>query len=295
MQLLDGLATAAAIRQELAAQVAHRSSQGFHPPHLAAVLIGNHPPSESYVSAKMKACEEVGFRSSLIRRPESTTEDEMLKLVDELNEDSQLDGFIVQLPLPKHISETKVLLRIDPAKDVDGFHPMNFGRMTLGLEAFIPATPLGVLTLLERYDIETSGKHCVVLGRSHIVGLPASILMQRNAYPGNATVTIVHSKSKGVKEICASADILIVAIGRPEFVTEEFVQPGAVVIDVGISRIEDASKKSGFRLAGDVHFASVAPKCSFITPVPGGVGPMTIASLLSNTYKAASNNPFRQM
>lgn len=295
MQLLDGLATAAAIRKELASLVAQRSSQGIRPPHLAAVLIGNHPPSESYVSAKMKACEEIGFRSSLIRRPDTISEEEMLVLVDQLNDDPELDGFIVQLPLPKHISENKVLLRIDPSKDVDGFHPMNFGRMTLGLDAFIPATPMGVLTLLERYNIETSGKHCVVLGRSNIVGLPVSLLMQRNANPGNATVTIVHSKSKDVKEICASADILIVAIGKPEYVTSEFVKPGAVVIDVGISRVEDASKKSGFRLTGDVHFASVAPKCSFITPVPGGVGPMTIASLLSNTYKAASNNPFRQL
>jgi methylenetetrahydrofolate dehydrogenase (NADP+)/methenyltetrahydrofolate cyclohydrolase len=238
------------------------------------------------VTSKVKSCEEVGFKSTLVRKEASISEQELLDLVGELNADATLDGYILQLPLPKHIDEHKVLLAIDPRKDVDGFHPENVGRMALGLPCYLPATPAGIIELLRRYKVPTEGKHCVVIGRSHIVGLPMSILLQRNTNPGNCTVTITHSKTQGLADLCRSADIIVAALGRPEFLTGDMVKDGAVVIDVGITRVADATKKSGFRLAGDVHFASVAPKCSFITPVPGGVGPMTIVTLLSNTLQA---------
>jgi methylenetetrahydrofolate dehydrogenase (NADP+)/methenyltetrahydrofolate cyclohydrolase len=254
---------------------------------LAAVLIGDNGASLTYVGAKVKACEAVGFESTLIQKPADITQDEVLGIVAQLNADDRIDGYIVQLPLPAHIDETVVLLAIDPRKDVDGFHPENVGRMALNLPTFLPATPYGILQLLEHYNIETSGKHCVVIGRSNIVGLPMSILMQRNTYPGNCTVTIAHSKTRNLKELTLQADIIVAALGRPEFVTADMIKEGAVIIDVGITRIADETKKSGFRLAGDVHFDSVAAKCSAITPVPGGVGPMTIASLLKNTLQAA--------
>ncbi len=288
MILLDGLQTASNIRKEIAAEVAKRLSQGHRAPHLAAVLVGNNPASEYYVNSKMKACAEVGFRSSLIKRDESISESELLALVDELNNDPDLDGYIVQLPLPAHISEHKVILRVSPLKDVDGFHPENFGKMCLGLDGFLPATPFGIIKLLETYGVQTSGKHAVVVGRSHIVGLPMSLLLQRNANPGNCTVTITHSRTQNLKEICLSADIIIAAIGKAEFITSDMVKEGAVVVDVGINRVEDASKKSGYRIAGDVDFQNVAEKCSYITPVPGGVGPMTIAALMLNTLKAST-------
>lgn len=290
MTLLDGLQTASSIRKEIAAVVATRLSQGQRAPHLAAVLVGNNPASEFYVNSKMKACEEVGFKSSLIKRDESISEAELLALVDELNNDPNLDGYIVQLPLPAHINEHKVILRVSPQKDVDGFHPENFGKMCLGLDGFLPATPFGIIKLLETYGIPTSGKHAVIVGRSHIVGLPMSLLLQRNANPGNCTVTITHSKTQNLKEICQSADIIIAAIGKPEFITSDMVKEGAVVVDVGINRVEDASRKSGYRITGDVDFQNVAQKCSFITPVPGGVGPMTIAALMLNTLKASTKH-----
>jgi methylenetetrahydrofolate dehydrogenase (NADP+)/methenyltetrahydrofolate cyclohydrolase len=290
MTLLDGLQTASSIRKEIAAVVATRLFQGQRAPHLAAVLVGNNPASEFYVNSKMKACEEVGFKSSLIKRDESISEAELLALVDELNNDPNLDGYIVQLPLPAHINEHKVILRVSPQKDVDGFHPENFGKMCLGLDGFLPATPFGIIKLLETYGIPTSGKHAVIVGRSHIVGLPMSLLLQRNANPGNCTVTITHSKTQNLKEICQSADIIIAAIGKPEFITSDMVKEGAVVVDVGINRVEDASRKSGYRITGDVDFQNVAQKCSFITPVPGGVGPMTIAALMLNTLKASTKH-----
>jgi methylenetetrahydrofolate dehydrogenase (NADP+) / methenyltetrahydrofolate cyclohydrolase len=255
-------------------------------PHLAAILVGNDGASETYVSNKVTACERVGFKSSLIRLDKNISESELLAKVAELNADDDIDGFIVQLPLPEHIDELKVTLAIDPRKDVDGFHPANVGRLCLGLPTFISATPNGIMELLKRYGIPTEGKHCVVLGRSNIVGTPISILLSRNTNPGNCTVTLVHSRSKDMTKICQSADILIVAIGKAEFVGADMVKEGAVVIDVGITRLADANSKTGFRLAGDVDFSAVKDKCSFITPVPGGVGPMTIASLLQNTLKA---------
>lgn len=289
MVLLDGKATSAAIKEEIAIEVENLKKAGKKVPHLAAVLVGDDGASQTYVNAKVKACEKVGFESTLIRMPAETSEEELMKTIDDLNTNSDIDGFIVQLPLPKHIDEDKVTLRVAPEKDVDGFHPENVGRMSLGLPTFLPATPNGVMEMLGRYNIETSGKHCVVIGRSNIVGTPMSILMSRNTQPGNATVTLTHSRTKNLKEVCLSADIIIVALGKPNFLTGDMVKDGAVVVDVGIHRIEDASKKSGFRLVGDVLYDEVAPKCSAISPVPGGVGPMTIASLLQNTLKAVKN------
>ena len=287
MEILDGRATSASIKEEIGKEVADFVASGGRKPHLAAVLVGENGASITYVNAKVKACEKVGFDSTLVRLPDTTTEESLLVEIEELNNDPALDGFIVQLPLPDHIDESKVTMAIAPEKDVDGFHPKNIGLMALNLPTFLPATPYGIVQMLERYKVETSGKHCVVVGRSHIVGSPMSILMGRNAYPGNCTVTLTHSRTTNLKEICQSADILVVALGKPEFVTAEYVKDGAVVVDVGITRVADDSKKSGFRLLGDVKFDEVAPKCSFITPVPGGVGPMTIVSLLRNTLLAA--------
>lgn len=289
MQLLDGNLTSRTIKSEIAEKVKLMQTMGQPKPHLAAVLVGDNGASMTYVGAKVKACEEVGFDSTLVQRPATCTEEELLGIVGELNANSAIDGYIIQLPLPAHISEKRILEAVDPRKDVDGFHPENIGRMALNLPCFLPATPAGIVTLLDRYQIETSGKHCVVLGRSHIVGMPMTLLMQRNAQPGNCTVTVVHSKSKNVEAICREADIIIAAIGQPEFVKANMVKEGAVVVDVGITRVPDATKKSGFRLSGDVAYDEVAPKCAWITPVPGGVGPMTIVSLLSNTLLAAEN------
>lgn len=286
MILLDGKKTSEEIKNELAIEVEKLKKEGKKVPHLAAIIVGNNGASITYVNAKVKACEKVGFGSSLIQLPEETTQADLLRKIEELNNDDEVDGFIVQLPLPNHIDEEIVLNAVSPLKDVDGFHPANFGKVALGLPSFIPATPNGILELLKRYNVETSGKHCVVVGRSHIVGLPMSILMGQNRYPGNCTVTLTHSKTKNLAEITKTADILIVALGRPEFITGDMVKEGVTVVDVGITRVPDASKKSGFRLLGDVHFESVAPKSEFITPVPGGVGPMTIASLMQNTLKA---------
>lgn len=287
MQLLDGAETSKVIKENIAGEVEQMLFQGKKAPHLAAVLVGEDGGSITYVNAKVKACEKVGFQSSLIRYPESVSEEELLKKVEELNADASIDGFIVQLPLPKHIDEKKVTLAISPSKDVDGFHPENLGRMALGLPSFVSATPNGILSLLEHYNIPTEGKDCVVIGRSSIVGLPVSILLSRNANPGNCTVTLTHSKTKNLKEICKRADIIIAAIGKPEFVTRDMVKEGAVVVDVGTTRVPDDSKKSGYKLYGDVKFDEVAPLCSYISPVPGGVGPMTIVSLLKNTLQAA--------
>ncbi|MCC7302078.1 MAG: bifunctional 5,10-methylene-tetrahydrofolate dehydrogenase/5,10-methylene-tetrahydrofolate cyclohydrolase [Bacteroidia bacterium] len=283
MTILDGKKTSQDIQQEIAAEVKKITETGKRPPHLAAILVGNDGASETYVTSKVATCEKVGFRSTLIRLPASTTEAELLNKIRELNVDESLDGFIVQLPLPRHISEKKVIETVAPSKDVDGFHAESVGKMALNLPTFLPATPYGILQLLERYKVPTEGKHCVVIGRSHIVGSPMSILMSRNGYPGNCTVTITHSKTRNLKDICLQGDIIIAALGKPEFLKADMVKEGAVVIDVGITRIADASKKSGFALKGDVDYHGVAPKCSFITPVPGGVGPMTIASLLMNT------------
>lgn len=289
MQILDGNLTSRTIKNEIAEKVKLMQEMGQRKPHLAAVLVGDNGASMTYVGAKVKACEEVGFNSTLIQRPASCSEEELLGIVRDLNANEAIDGYIIQLPLPAHISEKRILEAVDPRKDVDGFHPENIGRMALNLPCFLPATPAGIVTLLDRYKIETSGKHCVVLGRSHIVGMPMMLLMQRNAQPGNCTVTVVHSKSKNVEAICREADIIIAAIGQPEFVKANMVKEGAVVVDVGITRVPDATKKSGFRLSGDVAYDEVAPKCAWITPVPGGVGPMTIVSLLSNTLLAAEN------
>jgi len=286
MILLDGLATSQKIKTEISIAVQELVSSGRRAPHLAAVLIGDDGASLTYVSSKVKACNEVGFRSTLIRRESTITESELLALIEELNGDRTLDGYIIQLPLPSHINEKKILLAIQPQKDVDGFHPENVGRMALGLPCFLPATPGGIIELLARYHVDTEGKNCVVIGRSHIVGLPVSILLQRNANPGNCTVTLVHSRSKDIKSVCQRADIIIAALGKPGFVTGDMVKEGAVVVDVGITRVPDETKKSGFRLSGDVDFESVAQKCSYITPVPGGVGPMTIVTLLQNTLRA---------
>ncbi len=288
MELLDGKATAEALKQDIAAKVDEIKAAGGKIPHLAAVLVGNDGGSKTYVNNKVLACERVGFDSTLIELAEETSEEELLKLVEKLNHDDAIDGFIVQVPLPDHIDEDKVTQTIHPRKDVDGFHPENLGRMMLGLPTHISATPNGIVELLKRNNIETSGKHCVVVGRSNIVGTPMSILMSRNANPGNCTVTMVHSRTGNMKEICASADILIVAIGKPEFVTADMVKEGAVVIDVGTTRVPDDSRERGWRLTGDVDFDGVKDKCSFITPVPGGVGPMTIASLMQNTLNAIS-------
>ncbi len=290
MILLDGKATSAAIKDEIALEVEQLKSNGLKVPHLAAILVGSDGASQTYVNAKVKACERVGFKSTLIELPADTSEDKLMQTIDKLNNDPEIDGFIVQLPLPKHINEDNVTLRVAPEKDVDGFHPENVGRMALGLPTFLPATPNGVMEMLGRYDIETSGKHCVVIGRSNIVGTPMSILMSRNSTPGNSTVTLTHSRTSNLKEVCLSADIIIVALGKPNFLTADMVKEGTVVVDVGIHRIEDSNKKSGFRLVGDVDYETVAPKCSAISPVPGGVGPMTIASLLQNTLKAVKQS-----
>jgi methylenetetrahydrofolate dehydrogenase (NADP+)/methenyltetrahydrofolate cyclohydrolase len=290
--LIDGKKTAQEIKNEIEARVAEIKQEGGKQPHLAAILVGEDGASQTYVGAKVKACEEVGFTSTLVRLSAEVSEEELLRTVEEINQNPDIDGLIVQLPLPKHISVDKVTNRIRPEKDVDGFTPANVGRMTLNWPAYVAATPYGIIELLKRYQIETSGKHCVVIGRSHIVGSPMSILMARNGYPGNATVTLTHSKTKDLAAICKTADILIVAIGKPEFVTADMVKPGAVVIDVGIHRIADETKKSGFRLIGDVKYDEVAPLASAITPVPGGVGPMTIAALLYNTLQSAEKKVF---
>jgi methylenetetrahydrofolate dehydrogenase (NADP+)/methenyltetrahydrofolate cyclohydrolase len=286
MQLLDGRATAEEIRKELAEAVVQRKRDGKKIPHLAAILVGNDGGSLTYVGAKVKACEQIGFESTLIRYDDSVPEDILLAKVHALNEDKSIDGFIVQLPLPSHIDELKITQAIDPKKDVDGFHPVNLGNMVLNLPGFLPATPAGIVELLKRNQIETEGKRCVIIGRSNIVGTPLSIMLGRNTNPGNCTVTLAHSRTENLKEICRTADILIAAVGQPEFVTADMVKEGAVIIDVGTTRVVDPSRSRGWRLKGDVHFESVAQKCSFITPVPGGVGPMTIASLMINTLKA---------
>lgn len=290
--LIDGKKTAQDIKNEIATRVAEIKQEGGKQPHLAAILVGEDGASQTYVGAKVKACEEVGFTSTLVRLSAEVSEEELLHTVEEINQNPDIDGLIVQLPLPKHISVDKVTNRIRPEKDVDGFTPANVGRMTLNWPAYVAATPYGIVELLKRYQIETSGKHCVVIGRSHIVGSPMSILMARNGYPGNATVTLTHSKTKDLAAICQTADILIAAIGKPEFVTADMVKPGAVVIDVGIHRIADENKKTGFRLIGDVKFDEVAQLASAITPVPGGVGPMTIAALLYNTLQSAEKKVF---
>lgn len=290
MILLDGKKTSADLKNEIASAVKQLKSQGKKTPHLAAVLVGSDGASMTYVNSKVKACELVGFESTLITLPEETSEEKLLQEIDNLNTNNAIDGFIVQLPLPKHIDEQKVLMAVNPNKDVDGFHPTNVGRMALDLPSFLPATPFGILELLERYNVETSGKHVVVIGRSHIVGRPMSILMSQKRTVGNATVTITHSRTKNLKDFTLQADIIVAALGNPEFLTGDMVKEGVTVIDVGITRVKDATKKRGYRLAGDVHFDSVSPKCSYITPVPGGVGPMTIAMLLKNTLLACEQN-----
>ena len=287
MELIDGKKIAAEIKQELADKVAELKSQGKRIPHLVAVLVGNDPASETYVASKVKSCKEVGFKSTEMRYSSDITEDQLLEVVDRLNRDEDVDGYIVQLPLPRHISEERILLAINPDKDVDGFHPFNVGKMVTGLPTYLPATPAGIVELLTRYHIETRGKHCVVIGRSNIVGTPMAVLMSRKDEHADCTVTICHSRTQNIQEITRQADILIVALGKPHFVTAEMVKEGAVVVDVGIHRVSSDKTKSGFRLIGDVDFEQVAPKCSYITPVPGGVGPMTIVSLLQNTLKAA--------
>ena len=287
MQLIDGKNTAELLKKELAIEVAVRKEKGFKTPHLAAILVGEDGASQTYVANKVKSCEQIGFVSTLKNLPATITEEELLKIVEEFNQNEDIDGFIVQLPLPNHIDADKITLAISPEKDVDGFHPSNIGKMVLGLPCYLPATPFGIVKLLEQYNIETSGKHAVVIGRSNIVGSPMSILLARNEKIGNCTVTLTHSRTKNLKEISLQADIIIAAIGKPEFVTADMVKEGANVIDVGTTRVPDASKKSGFALKGDVKFDEVAEKCSFITPVPGGVGPMTVTALLFNTLQAA--------
>jgi len=287
MQILDGKLVSAAIKAQLAEKVTELKALGQKVPHLAAILVGNNPASETYVASKVKSCAEIGYHSTLLRFDEKISEKHLLDNITLLNENADIDGILVQLPLPKHINEEVVINTIDPSKDVDGFHPVNVGKMVSGLPTFIPATPYGIMLMLEHYNVPTKGKHAVVIGRSHIVGTPVSILLSRNSNPGNCTVTLTHSHTPNLKELCLQADIIVAAIGRPNFVTADMVKEGAVIVDVGINRIEDASKKSGFRLVGDVDFEAVADKCSFITPVPGGVGPMTIAALLKNTYHAA--------
>lgn len=292
MQLIDGKQISEQLLAEIAQEVQDIISKGGKQPHLAAIIVGQDGASLTYVNNKVKSCEKVGFKSTHVALPENTTEEELLLEIKKINENPDIDGLIVQLPLPKHLSADKVIQTIAPEKDVDGFHPINVGRMALSMPTYISATPNGVLELLKRYNIETAGKHCVVIGRSNIVGSPMSILMYQNSYPGNCTVTVTHSRTQNLAEITKNADILIVALGKPEFVKADMVKEGAVVIDVGIHRVEDASKKSGFRLLGDVKFDEVAPKTSFITPVPGGVGLMTIASLLTNTLKAAKKEVY---
>ena len=286
MELLDGKKTSNDIKDEIAIEVGEIRSNGGRAPHLAAILVGEDGASLTYVNSKVKACEKIGFDSTLIQLEADTSEEILLKEIQKLNKDKGLDGFIVQLPLPKHIDENKVIDAIHPDKDVDGFHPSNIGKMVLNQPTYLPATPMGIMELLKRYNVETSGKHCVVIGRSHIVGSPISILMARNTNPGNATVTLTHSRTKNLKELTLHADIIVVALGKAEFLTADMVKEGVVIVDVGITRVADSSKKSGFKLLGDVKFDEVAEKASFITPVPGGVGPMTIASLLMNTLQA---------
>ena len=288
MTLIDGKAVSDQIKQEIAAEVAERVARGEKRPHLAAILVGHDGGSETYVANKVKACEACGFTSSLIRFESDITEDTLLAEIDRLNQDDDVDGFIVQLPLPRHINEQRIIEAIDYRKDVDGFHPINVGRLAIGLPCFVSATPNGILQLLKRYNIETAGKKCVILGRSNIVGKPMATLMMQKAYPGDATVTVCHSRSKDLVKECQEADILIAAMGQPNFVTADMVKEGAVVIDVGTTRVPDATRKSGFKLTGDVKFDEVAPKCSYITPVPGGVGPMTIVSLMMNTLLAGT-------
>ena len=286
MIILDGRKTSNDIKEEIAESVKKLKSEGRKTPHLAAILVGSDGASMTYVNAKVKACEKVGFNSTLIDLPEDTTEDQLLNEISDLNNDDDIDGFIVQLPLPNHIDEQKVLMAVHPDKDVDGFHPVNVGKMTLELPTFLSATPFGILELLKRYEVETSGKKVVVIGRSNIVGRPMSILLSQKRKVGNATVTVAHSRTENLAELTRSADIIVAAIGNPEFLTGEMVKDGVTIIDVGITRVKDKSKKRGYRLAGDVHFDSVSKKASFITPVPGGVGPMTIAMLLKNTLLA---------
>lgn len=292
MELIDGKKVAAEIKQEIAAEVNRMIAEGKRRPHLAAILVGHDGGSETYVANKVKACEECGFTSTLIRFEDDVTEETLLAEIEKLNNNPEVDGFIVQLPLPKHISEQRLIEAIDYHKDVDGFHPINVGRQSIGLPCFRSATPAGIMTLLERYGIETSGANCVVLGRSNIVGKPVASLLMQKANPGNATVTVCHRDTKNLKEICRNADILIAAMGRPNSVTADMVKDGAVIVDVGTTRVPDASRKSGFRLCGDVDFEAVAPKCSYITPVPGGVGPMTIVSLMLNTLLAAKHEVY---
>ena len=293
MKLIDGKLISAQVKQELKIEVDIQKANGGKIPHLAAILVGSNGSSETYVASKIRSCEEIGFKSTLIRRDISITEEELLEVIQQLNDDEDVDGFIVQLPLPDHINVEKVIEAIEPKKDVDGFHPINIGRMAKGLPAYISATPFGVLELIKRYNIETAGKHCVVVGRSQIVGLPMSILMQRNAYPGNCTVSLVHSRTSNLAEITRQADILIAALGKPEFITADMVKEGAVVIDVGLTRVVDETKKSGFALKGDVKFDEVSVKSSYITPVPGGVGLMTVAALMYNTLLSARKEIYK--
>lgn len=285
--LLDGKATSAEIKAEIAQEVAQRLREGKPAPHLVAILVGHDGGSETYVASKIKTCSELGFRSTLIRFEEDVTEARLLETIEKLNHDDDVHGFIVQLPLPKHINEQRIIEAVDPRKDVDGFHPINVGRMSIGLPCFVSATPQGIIELLKRYKVNTQGKHCVVLGRSNIVGKPMAQLLLHKGNPGDCTVTVCHSRTPNIKELCLEADIIVVALGVPEFLKADMVRPGAVIIDVGTTRVPDASKKSGFRLSGDVAFDEVAPKASYITPVPGGVGPMTIVSLMLNTLQAA--------
>lgn len=287
--MLDGKLVSQAVKDNLKQKTVTLVKSGGKMPHLVAILVGSNGASETYVASKVRSCEEIGYKSSLIRLSEDISEEGLLSEICKLNADHDVDGILVQLPLPKHISEQKVIETIDVNKDVDGFHPESVGRMVQGLPAYLPATPYGILLLLEHYKIETKGKHAVIIGRSNIVGRPMSILLSRNAYPGNCTVTVCHSHTPNLREICLQGDIIVAALGKPEFLTSDMVREGAVVVDVGITRVKDETKKSGFSIKGDVHFAGVAPKCSYITPVPGGVGPMTIAALLMNTFKAATN------
>lgn len=289
MELIDGKKIADTIKQEIAAEVAQMVAEGKKKPHLAAILVGHDGGSETYVAHKVKACEQCGFNSTVIRYEDTVTEAELLEAIAKLNADDDVDGFIVQLPLPKHIDEQKIIEAIDFKKDVDGFHPINVGRMSIGLPCFLSATPQGIMELLARYNINTKGANCVVLGRSNIVGKPVASLMMQKAVPGDATVTVCHSRTKNIKDFCLNADIIIAALGLPGFLTEDMVKEGAVVIDVGTTRVPSTETKSGFRLKGDVDFEKVAPKCSYITPVPGGVGPMTIVSLMKNTLLAAQH------
>jgi methylenetetrahydrofolate dehydrogenase (NADP+)/methenyltetrahydrofolate cyclohydrolase len=286
MKILDGQLVSQATKDELKIKVAQLVAEGKKVPHLAAILVGNNGASETYVGSKVRTCEEIGFRSTLIRLEDTISEFKLLEAIQQLNNDLDVDGILVQLPLPKHISDEKVINAIHPSKDVDGFHPVSVGRMVQSLPTFIPATPHGIMLMLEHYKIDTKGMHAVVIGRSNIVGRPMSVLLSANTNPGNCTVTICHSATKNLKELCLQADIIVAALGRPEFVTADMVKDGAIVIDVGITRVADATKKRGYSLKGDVQFDTVAPKCSWITPVPGGVGPMTIAALMKNTYNA---------